>query len=278
MNTVNLGPFSFSAALFAGLLAFLLLLLGSWIADRKFKTELESVVWKTALIVVCASRLTFVAAYFDTYMQRPLSMLDLRDGGFSLTAAIIAAFVSTAWFTWRKPISRKPVLIAATVSFSVLGMTYAAFNLFSSPKPVISDVMMTTLEGQPVSISEFRGKPAVVNLWASWCPPCRREMPALQQGQLANPDVHFVFANQGEAAAVIDTYLAEEGLSLENVLQDQHGGLADDIKSRGLPTTLFLDAQGRLVDIRLGELSSATLQDRVDALRSGANLMRSSKD
>ena len=278
MTTVNLGPFSFSAMLFTGMLAYLVLILGSWVADRKLNTELESITWKTTLIVLFVSRAAFIISYFDTYMQRPFSMLDLRDGGFSLIAACVAATVSIAWFSWRKPISRKPLIVAVTASLSVLGMSYAGLNLFSSPKPFINNVVMSTLDGKPVPVSEFRGKPTVVNLWASWCPPCRREMPALQEGQQSNPDIHFVFANQGEVAAVVDNYLTDEGLTLENVLLDQHGSLANDIKSRGLPTTLFLDAKGQLVDIRLGELSSATLQDRLDALRSNAKPMRSTKD
>lgn len=278
MATVNLGPLSFSAALFTGILAYLVLILGSWVADRKLNTELESIVWKTTLIAVLMGRAAFIIPYFDTYMRKPLSMLDLRDGGFSLMAACSAAAVAIAWFVWRKPVSRKPLIIATAISLSVVGMTYATLNLTRSPKPTINDVMMTTLDGQSVPISEFHGKPTVINLWASWCPPCRREMPALQDGQQSSPDIHFVFANQGEAAAVVDTYLNQEGLSLDNVLLDQHGSLADDIKSRGLPTTLFLDAQGQLIDIRLGELSSATLQDRLDALRSNSTLMHSSKD
>ena len=93
-------------------------------------------------------------------------------------------------------------------------------------------------------------------------------MPALQAGQESNPDIHFVFANQRESKHLVETYLSQEGLALENVLLDQPGILAQEIASHGLPTTLFVDKEGRLIDFRLGELSAATLQDRLDALRS----------
>lgn len=163
---------------------------------------------------------------------------------------------------------RKTAFIGVLAGLGMLGMAYASFNLIRQPLPELPDVIMSAREGQPVSISDFKGQPTVVNLWASWCAPCRREMPALQQGQLENPDIHFVFPNQGETIDIINTYLTEEGLALENVLLDPDNALADGIASRGLPTTLFLDHEGRIVDIRLGELSPATLQERLNALRS----------
>ncbi|WP_459655422.1 TlpA family protein disulfide reductase, partial [Achromobacter xylosoxidans] len=69
-------------------------------------------------------------------------------------------------------------------------------------------------------LAAFQGKPTVVNLWASWCPPCRREMPAFEQAQAANPDIHFVFLNQGEAASTVRQYLDEHAPSLANALLD----------------------------------------------------------
>lgn len=173
---------------------------------------------------------------------------------------------------------RKPLLMSLVAGLSALGMAYAALNLFIPKKPVAADAIMSSLDGRPVPISQFHGKPTVINLWATWCPPCRREMPAFQDGQKSNPDIHFVFANQGEAVAIVDAYLSQENLSLDNVLLDEQGSLGHDINSRGLPTTLFLDGSGRLVDIRLGELSPATLQDRINALRSTATLIRSPKE
>lgn len=235
--------------------------------DRKWNAGVETMVWRTACVALLAGRAAFVILYFDIYVQRPLSMIDLRDGGFSAIAAIIAASLIVFWFMWRKPAARKPLLLSVGAGLSALGIGYAALNLFSPEPMTVDHVTMTTLEGHTIPISQFQGKPTVINLWASWCPPCRREMPALQEGQQSNPDIHFVFANQGETAAVIDAYLSQENLSLANVLLDDDGTLAHDVQSRGLPTTLFLDSQGKVVDIRLGELSSATLQDRLNALR-----------
>lgn len=278
MNTVTLGPFSFSGLLFISIAAVLVAMLAGWASDRKSATNVESMIWRTALAAVLVGRAVFVILYFDVYIQRPFSMIDIRDGGFSIAAAVVAAVLMIVWFVWRKPLSRQPLLLSIIAGVCALGIGYASLNLLTPPRAAVSDVAMVTLDGKPVSISQFRGKPAVINLWASWCPPCRREMPALQDGQNANPDIHFVFANQGETAAIVDAYLTKENLSLGNVLLDDGRDLALDTKSQGLPTTLFLDSHGQIVDIRLGELSPATLQERLDTLRSDAQRTRSPKE
>jgi len=75
----------------------------------------------------------------------------------------------------------------------------------------------------------------VVNLWASWCPPCRHEMPVLQQAQAANTDVNFVFVNQGETPGTIRSYMDRRALTLRNVLVDaqlQVGSLCLDTVGR----------------------------------------------
>ena len=129
---------------------------------------------------------------------------------------------------------------------------------------------LSSLEGRPVSLAGFAGKPTVVNLWATWCPPCQREMPALQQAQAANPDVNIVFVNQGEESPTIAAFLDRHGLALRNVLVDPQRRTGAALGHRALPTTLFFDAQGRLADTRIGELSQATLTQRLASLRAAS--------
>ena len=116
------------------------------------------------------------------------------------------------------------------------------------------------------------GQPLVVNLWASWCPPCRREMPVLAAAQQRTSGVRFVFANQGEDAAAVLRYLAASNkeLQLSNVVFDPTAALGRAVGSKALPTTLFYDATGRLVDTHLGELSAASLASKLQPLRASA--------
>src|SRR5690554_8147761 len=70
--------------------------------------------------------------------------------------------------------------------------------------------VLTDIQGNQLTLSDYKGKPVVVNLWATWCPPCIREMPVLDEAQQANQDIHFVFVNQGEDSAEVTHFRSEE--------------------------------------------------------------------
>jgi hypothetical protein len=84
-------------------------------------------------------------------------------------------------------------------------------------------------------------------------------MPVLADAQARHGDITFVFVNQGEADTVIREYLESEDLQLQNVLVDLFSSVSQEAGSRGLPTTLFFNAKGQLVDTHMGELSEASL-------------------
>ena len=117
--------------------------------------------------------------------------------------------------------------------------------------------------GGAVRLPEFTGRPMVVNLWATWCPPCRREMPVLAEAQAQRADVAFVFVNQGEGANEVRDYLRGGAMALRNVVLDPASRVSQSTGARGLPTTLFFDAGGRLVDVHMGELTRAGLAQKL---------------
>jgi thiol-disulfide isomerase/thioredoxin len=135
----------------------------------------------------------------------------------------------------------------------------------------LDDIPFTTLQEQPETLASLaQGKPLVVNLWATWCPPCRSEMPVLAQAQEQVSGVNFAFANQGEYAQTVQKYLAASQLSLANVLLDPGKKLGQQLGSMALPTTLFFNASGRLVDTHIGALSSASLADKLNKLQTAS--------
>jgi len=134
----------------------------------------------------------------------------------------------------------------------------------------LPDTPLTTLAGDSIdlpSLAEDQGQPLVVNLWATWCPPCRREMPVFEQAQDEASDITFAFVNQGEDVALVNRFLDEQSLELGNVLLDARTALGDVTGAMAMPTTLFYDAEGRLVDTHFGELSHATLRQGLERLR-----------
>jgi thiol-disulfide isomerase/thioredoxin len=213
-----------------------------------------------------AARAAFVLGHLDAYLAAPLSMLDIRDGGFAAFAGLLAACAAGFGQLHRRSALRRPLLgsaLAGIVVWAGAGLAIQASQPASTPLP---EIALQGLDGSTVRLAAFRGKPVVLNLWATWCPPCRREMPAMAAAQAAHPDVAFVFVNAGEAPDTVRRYLAAGGLRLPNVLLDGPRALAPAVGAAGYPTTLFYDRRGMLAGRYMGELSRAALDEQLEAL------------
>jgi thiol-disulfide isomerase/thioredoxin len=113
--------------------------------------------------------------------------------------------------------------------------------------------------GEPaLALGDLRG-PAVVNLWATWCAPCREELPAFQEVAAARPDVRFVGVNSQETGAARE-YLDELGITYEQVV-DRRGELAEALGAVGLPVTVVIDGAGAITTEHLGPMSAADLEE-----------------
>lgn len=270
MLSMNLGPFAISSTM-VSLLAGGLAAAGiGHLAARGRQERIGNTLIDMLLAGVLVARLAFVALWFDTYRLAPLSMLDIRDGGFTPWAGAGAALLVALWRGWRQPGLRKPLIFGLAAGVLLGGLT---FNALRGGQPsILPEVSLTTLTGESTSLAALAdGEPLVVNLWASWCPPCRREMPVLAAAQKKEVGVRFVFANQGEGGSAAQRYLMAGQLGLVNVVLDPGASLGHAISSRALPTTLFYDASGRLVDTHLGELSAASLASKLALLRKNTN-------
>lgn len=269
MLTVNLGPFALQVSQLVLLVALLVALGAGHLAGRRQQTGgIGHVLTDMLLVALLAARIAFVAIWFDTYRSTPWSMLDIRDGGFTPWAGIGAACLLALWRGWRRPALRKPLILGLAAGALAWGAMSGVLRMMEKEKPMLPTVLLTTLAGESTNLASIAaGKPLVVNLWASWCPPCRREMPVLAAAQQQETEVQFVFANQGEDAAAALRYLSASRLDLAHVLLDPAAALGKAVGSAGLPTTLFYDTRGRLVDTHVGELSAASLASKLKQLR-----------
>lgn len=113
-------------------------------------------------------------------------------------------------------------------------------------------------EQRRVDTSHLGGAPMVVNLWASWCGPCREEMPRLAAASRETPGVRFVGINTRDEPGLAASFLASTGTRYPQLV-DLDGLVLDSTRVPGLPVTLALDAEGRIVDKVIGEVSDAEL-------------------
>jgi thiol-disulfide isomerase/thioredoxin len=178
-------------------------------------------------------------------------------GGAVLTGVLLAV---------RSRPQRRPILVSLITGLSLWRATTAALRIGKSTIPLPA-IALPNLEGQMIARQSLAGRAVVINLWASWWPPCRREMSVLQEAQKAHTDVVFVFANQGGPAKVVQAYIDTEALLLKNVVPDQEGAIAKDAGAAGLPTMLCFDRNGQLVATRVGTLSEASLAQRIELLQ-----------
>ena len=117
------------------------------------------------------------------------------------------------------------------------------------------DFQLKSLDGQTVSLGSLRGRPVMLNFWATWCGPCRVEMPFIQgvfeDSDWAEQGLMVLGVNLGDSPSAVRSFMEDNGLSF-TVLLDADQSAAQDYNIRGIPTTYFIDKNGIIKDIKIG--------------------------
>ncbi|MFZ5707540.1 MAG: TlpA family protein disulfide reductase [Pseudomonadota bacterium] len=257
---LSLGPLAIAGERLVALLAIWGFLAGTSAIGRRWALPNPARIgWLAVAAGLIVARAAFVAAHARLYADDPLSALAIWQGGFLPWAGIAAAalVIVAALRPWA----------ALLIGIALLGLCAAsalAVQAWLRPAPFAlpREIMLRSISGSTVRLDDYRGRPLVLNLWATWCGPCRRELPMLVRAA-AGSDVPIRLVDAGESATTVQTFLRREGLGDEAVLLDEAQALLRASDSGVLPTTLFIDASGRVRRIEQGQISRAALADGI---------------
>ena len=127
------------------------------------------------------------------------------------------------------------------------------------------DFQLAALDGRQASLSEFRGRPVVINFWATYCQPCRREMPLLDRVAKARPKVVLLFVDERDDRAAANKFIRSLGIS-STVVFDPDGKIGDLYRVTGLPTTVFIREDGSIEGRYLGETNEPIIEPHLSGI------------
>ena len=136
-------------------------------------------------------------------------------------------------------------------------------KIIGNPAP---DFSLPSLNGQRIGLQGFSGKPVILNFWATWCAPCKDEMPLLEAiSKKYGSGLAVIAINEGDSLSAVKEFVAKENLDLQ-ILLDEESEVGDLYKLSGYPTSVFIDGKGIIQAIYLGELSLALAERNLDLI------------
>lgn len=279
-----IGPVLISTRVAAFVVAFLL---ARWIAARLALRWGVDAAWarNTAdgalLAGLVAARLAYVALYWEAYAPAPWTVLYVWQPGYLPVAGLAGGALYLLYRLRRQGVDQRlPCLRAVSTGFAagatVLALALGTMGWFTDSPGAragerVADFELVDLDGERVALSDLEGKGVVLNFWATWCPPCRREMPLLEAAWNEHRDqgVVIVGVDVGEPADSVRRYIDSIGVTYPIWLDGPRDGNdfddTNELLARfggvGLPTTVFIGPDGVVTKTHIGELHRPMLQE-----------------
>ena len=164
-----------------------------------------------------------------------------------------------------KPIASGWIALAAGLTLLIVSIALAAWNTaHANDAP---DFDLPALDGGQLQLSSFRGKVVLLNFWATWCVPCREEMPDLEAAQTRYGDqgLAVIGVNIAETAALARAFVDEVGVTFPIVL-DEDVSMAASFRVSGLPVSILIDRHGIIVYRHYGQFHPKQIGEQIQPL------------
>ncbi len=136
----------------------------------------------------------------------------------------------------------------------------------TEPDYAAPDFTMVNWEGNEVNLTDFLGKPIILNFWASWCGPCKMEMPEIQDFyDKYGEDIHFLLVSVDDSVDTAKDFIAQEGYTFPVYFDTTSYG-AYTYGASSIPLTYFIDADGNMTAYYMGAMSADILQQGIDMI------------
>jgi cytochrome c biogenesis protein CcmG, thiol:disulfide interchange protein DsbE len=166
------------------------------------------------------------------------------------------------------------VLVGCVFCVATLGwygsQANGGFNIAGVPQvgEVASDFELRTIDGERVSLSDFRGQPVMLNFWALWCGPCIEEMPLIQaRYQQHYPDLVVLAIEEGGGGVSVENFVNQNQITF--LILAGTDAVFRQYNVYAYPTSFFIDADGTIQSVQLGSLSASELDEKLSMIGVG---------
>ncbi|AZB43383.1 thiol-disulfide oxidoreductase ResA [Bacillus sp. FJAT-42376] len=170
---------------------------------------------------------------------------------------------------------RRRLLLRSAILFVLAAaLAYTLYSNFFADKERVKvgseapDFVVTDLQGERHQLSDYRGKGVLLNFWGTWCEPCKREMPYMdnQYEHYKNLGVEVIAVNIAESDVAVNSFAKQYGLTFPIGI-DKDRQILDEYGVKPLPTTYLIDKTGEVKDIVKGQLTERNIRDMMESIK-----------
>jgi peroxiredoxin len=170
--------------------------------------------------------------------------------------------------------NKRTIMRVLVLGVIAVALGSAFYTAYSSDESIVEvgenapDFTLVNLEGEEIRLSELRGKGVVINFWATWCNPCKREMPLIEEQYqiVKDQEIEILAVNIAESNLAVSSFIKRLGVTFP-VLLDSDRAVTQRYGVGALPSTFFINKDGIVVEHFVGEMNESILVKRLDLIK-----------